>query len=235
MTQSATFTERAAAVGDLLATHPLVRALNFHNTSRARAADYERQFEQCRRHFSPVTERDLDAYLATGRWHKPKPGMILAFYEGYRNGYDVIVPLLERYGLVGWFFIITGFIEAPPVEQKAFASRHGIGMVTNEYDDGRYALTWGELREIDRSHIVASHARSHLRIAPMDETMRKIEIVGAQQTFEKNLGHPVRSFAARSGPAYGDHAPTDRLIDEAGHQFVFSNYQIQRLRQWDRS
>ena len=235
MIPSAAFTERAAPVGDLLATRPLIRSINFHNTPRARVADFERQLEHCSRHFSPVNEQDLDSYLSTGRWHKAKPGMILAFYEGYRNGYDVIVPLLERYGLVGWFFVITGFVEAPPGEQLAFASRHGIGMATNEYSDGRYAMTWSELREIDRSHVVASHARSHLRIAPMDEAMRNVEIVGAQKTFEEHLGHPVRAFAARSGPAYGEHSETDRLIDAAGHQFVFSNYQIQRLRKWDRS
>ena len=229
------FTERATAVGELLATRPLIRALNFHNTPRAQAAHFERQIEHCTRHFSSVNEQELDEYLSTGRWNKPKPGMILAFYEGYRNGYDVIVPLLERYGLVGWFFIITGFVEAPPAEQLDFAKQHGIGMVTNEYADGRYAMTWSELREIDRSHVVASHARSHRRLAPMNEEMRKAEIVGAQRTFEERLGHPVRSFAARSGPSYGEHAPTDRLIDAAGHQFVISNFQIQRIRNWDRS
>lgn len=229
------FTERAAAVGDLLATRPLIRALNFHNTPRAQAAHFERQIEHCSRHFSSVNEQELDAYLSTGRWNKSKPGMILAFYEGYRNGYDVILPLLERYGLVGWFFVITGFVESLPAEQLAFAKRHGIGMVTNEYADGRYAMTWSELREIDRSHVVASHALSHLRIAPMEQEMRKMEIVGAQHTFEKHLGHPVRSFASRSGPSYGEHAPSDRLIDTAGYQFVISNFQIQRIRNWDRS
>src|SRR5262245_5815865 len=130
-----TFAERAAAVGELLATRPLIRVINFHNTPRGRLAEYERQLEHCSRHFAPVTEDDLDRYLRTGGWHKAKPVLILALYEGYRNHYDVFVPLIERYGLIGWFFVITGFVSAPVAEQVNFAARHDITIVPNEYTD----------------------------------------------------------------------------------------------------
>ena len=59
--------------------------------------------------------------------------MVVAVYEGYRNGYDVLLRLLERYGLVGWFFVITEFVKAPPAEQLAFAADHSIDMSTREY------------------------------------------------------------------------------------------------------
>jgi peptidoglycan/xylan/chitin deacetylase (PgdA/CDA1 family) len=226
------YQERAAEIGELLSTRPLVRAINFHNTSRDSAEVIEKQLALCSRHFSTVTEDDLDAYLSTGLWHKPKPGMILAFYEGYRNGYDVVLPLLEKYRLTGWFFVITGFIDTSPGEQLQYADRHGIGMGSREYDDGRYALNWNELKELDRSHVVASHALSHEELAPMDEAARLAEVVGSQETFVRNLGHPVRTFVSRGGPAYGDHQATDRLIDAAGYQFVVSNFRIQRIREW---
>ncbi len=232
MSPAERYQKRAAEIGELLSTRPLVRAINFHNTSRDSAEVIEKQLALCSRHFSTVTEDDLDAYLSTGLWHKPKPGMILAFYEGYRNGYDVILPLLEKYRLTGWFFVITGFIDASPVEQLQYADRHGIGMGSREYDDGRYALNWNELKELDRSHVVASHALSHEELAPMDEAAQLAEVVGSQETFVRNLGHPVRTFVSRGGPAYGDHQATDRLIDAAGYQFVVSNFRIQRIREW---
>ena len=225
-----TFKEQAAAFEKLAGTYPLVRAINYHNTPRARLAEYERQFEWCRRHFSPVDEDDLDKYLSTGRWHKPKPGMILAFYNGYRDNYDVIFPLLERYGLVGWFLASSGFVATPPAEQLAFAARHTLRTVPDEYPDGRYALSWSELRELDRQHVVGSHTRNHARLSITDTDQLEGEILGSQQDFEKNLGHRVRSFASQSGAAYGEQPAADRLVDAAGYQFVISNLKIQRLR-----
>jgi peptidoglycan/xylan/chitin deacetylase (PgdA/CDA1 family) len=230
MTTNEQYVRRANELEQLLSTRPLVRAMNFHNTSAERSHIFGRQLEICSRYFSPVSEGDLDEYLQTGEWHKDKPGMILAFYEGYRNGYDVVRPILDRLGLTGWFFVITGFVEAPPADQLDYAIEHGIGIESYEYEDGRYAMNWSELRELDGSHVIASHALSHEAIAPMDEPQRIAEVIGSQQTFAEKLGHPVRTFVSRGGPAYGEHASTDRLIDAAGYQFVFSNLRIQRLR-----
>jgi len=229
-----TFHERAASVGALLAKRPLIRVINYHNTPRARVAEFERQLEHCQRHFSPVTEDDLDRYLNSGQWHKSKPGMIVALYEGYRNHYDVFLPLLERHGFIGWFFVITDFVKSPVAEQESFAARHDITTIRDEYADGRYALSWNELRELDRQHIIASHARTHTALASLDPAARASEVVGAQRDFERHLGHPVRSFVSYAGPAHGESVVTDALVVMAEYQFVFSNYQIQRLGSWRR-
>lgn len=212
---------------------PVIRAVNFHNTPRVREAELARQVAQLARDFSSVNEAELDDFLATGRWTKAKPGVLIAVYEGYRNGYDVMRPLLERHGLIGWFFVITGFINAPVAEQFAFAAGHDIDMETREYEaDGRYAMTWEEIRDLSRRHVIASHTRSHVSLATLDAEEREREIVGAQRDFVRQLGHPVRCFVSLGGPAYGENPATDRLIDIAGYQMVISNLRIQRLRSW---
>lgn len=223
------FKASAAQMEKEIAAKPLIRAVNFHNTPRARAAEFETQLASLSRSFSSVNEDELDLYLATGQWKKAKPGVIIAVYEGYRNGYDVFLPLVERYGLIGWFFVITGFIDAAAGDQFAFASKHSIYMATSEYGDGRYALSWSELREIGRKHVVCSHTRNHISLAPLTAAEREGEIIGAQRDFKKNLDHPVRSFASFGGPPYGEDSDTDRLVDQAGYQFLFSNLKIQRL------
>lgn len=229
-TEQERFAADSAMIADLLVSRPLVRALNFHNTPARRRSELDRQLAHCAENFAPVNEDDLDRYLATGKWHKPKPGMILAFYEGYRNGYDVIRPLLEAHGLTGWFFVITGFIDAPVGEQLDFALEHGIEMETREYQDGRFALSWDEIRELDGPHVVASHARTHRPIAAMAPPDRQAEVLGSQARLTDELGHPARTFVSWGGPAYGETPSVDRLVDEAGYQFQFSNYRIQRLR-----
>jgi peptidoglycan/xylan/chitin deacetylase (PgdA/CDA1 family) len=231
MKDSATFREEAAALQPLLATRPLVRAVNFHNTPQMRAAQYDGQVKQCSKLFAPVDENDLDQYLTTGRWHKAKPGLIVALYNGYRDNYDVFLPLLERYGFIGWFFVPTAFVGTPVAEQPAFIARRRLTVVANEYADGRYALSWRELKELDRNHIIASHTRNHSQLATADPSALEGEIVGSQQDLEAHLGHRVRSFASLSGAPYGEHPEADRLIKAAGYQFVFSNLKIQRLRE----
>jgi peptidoglycan/xylan/chitin deacetylase (PgdA/CDA1 family) len=225
-----TFVAESDMIAGLLAAKPLIRALNFHNTPARRQADFDRQLAQCARHFAPVDEGDLERYLSTGGWHKDRPGILLAFYEGYRNGYDVIRPLLEKHGLTGWFFVITGFVDAPVGEQLAYAEAHGIGMETREYEDGRYALSWDEIRELDGRHVIASHARSHRTIAEMSQDDMRAEVLGSQARFRAELGHPVQTFVSWGGPAYGEHAPSDRLVDGAGYRLQVSNFRIQRLR-----
>ena len=226
---SPTFNERAASLEELYSTKPLIRTVNFHNTSRARASQYERELAHYSQLFSSVNEDELEGYATTGEWHKPKPGLIIAVYEGYRNGYDVLAPMLERYGFIGWFFIVTGFVNSASQDQLPFAEGHRIRMQTREYPDGRYALTWDELRELDAKHVVASHTRSHWQLSLLDPETLEREIVGAQEDFEEHLGHKVRAFSSLTGPAYGEDPSTDRLIAEAGYNFVFSSLRIQRV------
>ena len=233
MKSSPDFAQRATELEEVFATRPLMRAVNFHSTARANAAQYEEQLAQYHRFFTSVNEQELDEYLTTGRWHKAKPGLIVSVFEGYRNSYEVLLPLLEKYGFVGWFWMITSFINAPVAEQRTYAEHHDINMLTHEYPDGRYALTWEELRQIDRKHVIASHARSHTLLTELTPEVQYQEVVGSQEDFKKNLGHPVRGFVSLTGPEYGEDSATDRLIDKAGYDFVLSNFRIQRIRAKD--
>lgn len=225
-----TFLERSMALADLFSRYPLIRAVNFHNTAHARAEDYERQIREYSKHFTSVNEADMEDYLVTGQWKKSKPGLIVSIFEGYRNSIEVLLPIVEKYGFVGWFFMITGFLNAAIPGQLTFADNHDIDMLTHEYMDGRYALTWDDLRRIDGNHVIASHSRSHTQLSKLAPEVQRDEVLGSQEDFKKNLGHPVRTFVSLFGPAYGENAAIDRLTEEAGYDFVLSNFRIQRIR-----
>lgn len=230
MSGKATFGGRVTELEKEFATHPLIRAVNFHSTSRAKRDNYDRQLERYSRDFSSVNEAELREYLTTGRWHKPKPGLIVSVFEGYRNSYEVLNPLIEKHGFIGWYWVITGFIDTPVRQQLDYAEHHDIDMLTHEYPDGRYALTWDEIRRLDEKNVIACHTRSHMLLSGFDPAARREEIVGSQNQFRKHLGHPVKSFVSLTGPPYGEDAETDELIREAGFEFVFSNFRIQRIK-----
>ncbi|WP_419805324.1 polysaccharide deacetylase family protein [Terriglobus sp.] len=226
-----TFAEVAKQQEVLLRDRPLMRVVNYHNTPRSEAADLEQGLQRYSKDFTSVSEDDLRGYLETGEWHKPKPGLIPVVYEGYRNGYDVMAPLLEKYGFIGWYFIITEFIKGAVPDQITYAKGHHIGMQTREYPNGRYALTWEEIGELSKKHVIANHARNHAELSGLSEEARRAEIFGSQEDFRKNLGHPARTFASLRGPAQNEHPEVDtaKLVVEAGFEFVFSNYRIQRV------
>lgn len=226
---SANIAAFAVTIENLLASGPNAAAINFHNTPATRAAEYDAQLRMVAECYAPTSEDDLAHFMRHGAWPTAKPGMVLAFYNGYRNNYDVVRPLLEKHGLIGWFFVASGYASCPPAEQLAFGSRHTLRTVPNEYTDGRYALSWDECRELDRDHVVASHTRNHTRVSLDNPAVLHDEIVGAQQDFTRELGHTVRSFAWLFGGAYGENKPADAKVDEAGYEFLFSNFRIQRL------
>lgn len=64
--------------------------------------------------------------------------VVLTFDDGGRSFYDVIAPILEKYGFIGHFYIATQYIGSP-----AFLSAK-------------------EIKELsDRGHIIGSHSVSH--------------------------------------------------------------------------
>lgn len=219
----------AAGLVQMLGKGPLASAINFHNTPAYRSDEYDAQLRMVAETFAPTSEDDLAQFMRTGAWPHRKPGVVLAFYNGYRNNYDVIRPLLEKHGLIGWFFVASGYVSCPPAEQLTFGVGRKLRTIPNEYSDGRYALSWDECRTLDRDHVVASHTRNHTRVSLDDDVALHEEIVGSQHDFQRELGNRTRSFAWLFGGAYGENPAADRKVDDAGYEFLFSNFKIQRL------
>ncbi len=54
-------------------------------------------------------------------------------------------------------------------------------MTTREYErDGRYAMTWEELRIVGTRHVIASHTRTHVSLAGLGPAARESEKRGME-------------------------------------------------------
>jgi len=208
-----------------------VRLVNFHATPRYREAEFRRQIEEYARLFEPITPVNFAAAVE-GRWEHERPGLMPALFEGYRDNFDVLLPILEEFGFTGWFFLPSAFLAVPPHEQRSFAASHQLHLPEyDEYPDQRVALTWDEAREIARrGHAFACHTRTHTEVRP--DTPRAVlhdEIVVAKAEMEAELGHEVSMFCWLEGAAVGVNTEADALMREAGYRYIFSNFKIQRL------
>jgi peptidoglycan/xylan/chitin deacetylase (PgdA/CDA1 family) len=214
-----------------LKSKPWLRCVNFHHTPPYRAAELERLFAGLARMFAPVTADDLDALLTTGEWHKDKPGLIPAFFNGYRDNYDVAYRLLERYNMVGCFFVVTGFGALKPEEQLDFAQHPRFHPSRDPYPDQRLGLDWDEIREMSKRHVICSHTASH-SIA-LDETTPPAvltrEIIGSSRAIAAEVGYTPPAFCWLYGEPYENCSATHTYLRAANYRFIFGSRRIEKL------
>jgi peptidoglycan/xylan/chitin deacetylase (PgdA/CDA1 family) len=209
-----------------------IRAINYHNTHFADKGKLERELQYYQQNFSPVSKEDLEEFFVTKEWKKEKPGLIISMFEAYRNNYDVALPLLEKYGFTGWYHIITDFVDTPVPLQKEFAQNHSIDIDQfDEYShDGRYAMTWAEVQDVAKNHVICSHTRSHYRILlDTPEEVMKREIVESKTILEEKLQQEVDIFCWLGGAQFNHNPVAADIIKNAGYRYLFGNSKIHRI------
>jgi len=198
-----------------------IRVVNYHGTPPADAASFERQVAWLAEHFAPVSAASLARFFEEGAWRATRPGIIVSFDDGLRTNHDVAAPILERYGLVGWFFVPVGFVDAPASAQTAFAEGHQI-RVDHAYVDGRVAMSWDELRALSARHVVGCHTRTHRRLArTVPPSDLEDEIIRARADLAAALGRAVDAFCWVGGEESSYSAEAARVVRRAGYRFGF--------------
>jgi peptidoglycan/xylan/chitin deacetylase (PgdA/CDA1 family) len=222
---------RVADTHDGLIRSSFIRTVNYHSTAAINLENFEQQLRFFSRFYAPVTVTDIDQFLETGRWHKTKPGLILAIFEGFRNHYDVIYPLLEKYSLIGWFHIPAFFPDVPVPEQKHFADEHQLHIThAEEYPDGRFAMNWDEIREISQKHVLCCHSGTHFRIQlDTPEADMRREIVESRAHLEAMTGQECTIFCWLYGEEYSYNPRAAAYIQEAGYRYVIGNLKMERV------
>ena len=218
-----------------LAEGRYVRVVNFHATPRWMAGDLEARLARLAESFAPVSDEDLKGFLGRGEWPHDRPGVIVSFFDGFHDNYEVAAPLLDRLGLIGRFFLVSGWISSPPERQRAFADAHRIDLPYREEalpEDGRLALSAAEVKDLaDRGHVIASHTRTHSS-SLQDPTPRTLahEAAGSRTELEEISGGKVSSLAWYAGMALGDDERIAAATRDAGYDLLFANHAVQRVR-----
>ena len=206
-----------------------IRSVNYHNTLLTDEPQLEAQLAALAERFVAIDLAQLQKLLEGEAWTEARPPLLLVFYEGFRNHFDVAAPLLEELGLTAIFCLIPGFIDAPVATQIDFGKANYLGTQHGEYADGRAALTWDEARELAaRGHSFICHTMSHSDSDAPDANLR-YEGVAAVERTAAMLGQPVKAFVWRKGPEWGVAPRADALLRAAGVELLVSNFKVQRL------
>lgn len=132
--------------------------------------------------YQTITLHDLVYALTRGTPLPPKP-IILTFDDGYEDNYTNAFPILQEFGYVGTFFIVT-----------------------NNPDTGRPGyMTWDQLREMYAAGMeIGSHARDHVDLRGKDDDYLIWQILGSSESIANQLGVRPEAFAYPSG-RYNQH------------------------------
>lgn len=128
--------------------------------------------------FTAVTLDDVHRALTEGYRLPPRP-VVLTFDDGYADAYEHAFRLLDRFGMVGTFFVVTDWLDQ---------SRPGY-------------LTWDQARTMARAGMsIQSHSRSHPDLAnDCDYDCLVYQILGSAETIAAQIGVRPRFFCYPSG------------------------------------
>lgn len=127
----------------------------------------------------------------------PQGHVLLTFDDGGLSAYETVFPLLDKFGFVGHFFIVTDDIDRP-------------GFLSKEM-----------IRELaDTGHVIGSHSCSHPELIYVDHISLKNEMVQSKIILESILGRACSAFSIPTGEM--NRSVVMAALD-AGYQYVFSS------------
>ncbi len=139
-----------------------------------------------------ITLQDLLYHLTLG-WPLPEKPVILTFDDGYADAYENAFPILQKYGFVGTFFIITDRIT---------------------YGDLHYA-TWDQVIEMHKAGMdIQSHTRTHPDLRGVSNVELLWQILGSREAIEARMDTEVHFFCY---PAGRYDANTIRALERFGY------------------
>jgi peptidoglycan/xylan/chitin deacetylase (PgdA/CDA1 family) len=121
-----------------------------------------------------LTAAELVDELAHGR--RPRDAVVLTFDDGYEDAATTALPIMEKYGARGTFYVSSGFVGTP---------RH---------------LTWRELRTLRAAGMeVACHGTFHLDLSTLDRAGQLAEAGGCMRRFARYLRVAPVTYAYPAG------------------------------------
>jgi peptidoglycan/xylan/chitin deacetylase (PgdA/CDA1 family) len=200
---------------------PFIRAVYYHDIPPSEADLFEQQLRFFSGHFTGVGYDEL-LQFHNNRWYSARPGLILSFDDGYRSFYEVVAPLLEKYGFVGWFFISPALLDIKSEEQAHGAIAHRVWPKPFDYGSPRVFMTWEQARELTQKHVIGCHTLSHCRLgADVSGKQMYQEIIESKQLLQERLQRQIDAFAWVGGEETSYSSAAAKFIRNGNYRVAF--------------
>ncbi|GAC1318375.1 MAG: hypothetical protein NVSMB25_07770 [Thermoleophilaceae bacterium] len=125
-----------------------------------------------------MTVSDLADRLGSGA--PPNGTAVLSFDDGWHDNHEVVLPLLQEYGISATVYVTTGLV----------------GQVNPWTRDGARMMNADELRDLVKAGFeIGAHTVSHPDLSQLDREACLREMVDSRAELEQITGQRVRTFA----------------------------------------
>ncbi len=146
-----------------------------------------------------------------GKASLPEKAVVLTFDDGRKCQHSVVMPLLQKYGLVAETFLVTSFLGE---SNETRVVRH---------DGGRSQtyLIWPEVLEMAASgaFIIEAHSVNHVAERNLSPRRQQHEVIDSRIELRRRTGLPIPVFAYPYG-SFGHH--TLMAVERAGFRGAVS-------------
>jgi len=143
--------------------------------------------------YHPISLAELEAYLINRKELPLKPVMI-TFDDGYRDTYEIALPVLKQYRFTSVLFIPAG--------------------------DVGQRLSWQELQEMKAAGMeIASHSVNHRSLGDLSSKEQQREIGDSKERLDRFLSQNTRYFCYPNGSYTKE---TVQLLQANGYNLAFT-------------
>ncbi len=108
----------------------------------------------------------------------------VTFDDGYRDNYEVVLPVLERLGIRATFFITAGFL----------------GKMFPAFDGSFPMMTSDQVKDLaSQGHEIGAHTMTHPKLTKVSLEKAAAEIYNSRTFLEDLIGSKIDSFAYPKG------------------------------------
>ncbi len=179
---------------------------------------FDGQMAWLARHADAVSEGDVLDALA-GKTKLPKRAVLITFDDGYRDNFDLALPILKARGVPGLFFIAPALIDQRRLgfwDQAAWAVKHTavvhlrasdllpaeLALATNPHQAVRDVANWLKGARAADPDQALKELRHELKVAAPDQALEDRELMTWDQ---------IRQLAA-AGMGIGSHGLSHRVL-----------------------
>lgn len=178
--------------------------LNYHGTQNKNIHNFIKQINYLKKTYNIISPAEFEDLVNSNKKINGKK-LLLTFDDGIKNNLFAIEEL-NKLGISSYFFIVPQFIETSISDQKSFFVKNIRPIINNEIDNSPedfLALSWGDLIEISKKHMIGCHTYSHTMIKDVlnDLNLEK-EIIESKLFIERKIGLDVNSFCSINNTLY---------------------------------
>ncbi|MBI3290920.1 polysaccharide deacetylase family protein [Candidatus Falkowbacteria bacterium] len=106
--------------------------------------------------YKSISPRELSGYLQDKKL--PAKKILITFDDGFKDNYDVVLPILEKHGFKATFFIVGGYIGGVSV------------YCSDKSDQNGKMMDSAEIKSLaDSGHVIANHFYSHANLIDLPD------------------------------------------------------------------